>query len=191
MNIRFASDGAILKTGIYSGTRGTEQGVSPGLLAQQAISQTSDPGKKDMTSETAVRPVQTTFPFTQALSPASGREFAVTSLPVVEKTIWVLELEEDGTILYSRPHIIEFCDKAAAASEGLNFFEDIADLTDNAKCRQNFQSFVHARKAAESFNWELERPTGPVNVRVIMTRTFQTGYNSSKGAVMIEMRECL
>jgi hypothetical protein len=146
-----------------------------------------------MTSETIVRPVQTvTFQFPQAISPAKKeRDFPVVSLPAVEKTVWVIELETDGTVMYSRPHIVEFGDKATVVSEGLNFFEDIAGLIDIAKCRQNFQSFVHARKAAESFNWEIRRPLGPVKVRVLMTRTFQSGYNSSKGAVMIEMRECL
>jgi hypothetical protein len=149
------------------------------------------PGKKDMESETLIRPIQTvTHAFMQAFSPV-GKERSVGELQFVEKTFWVVELEQDGTVLYSRPHIVEFGDKAVAVSEGLNFFEEVAGLIDVAGCRQNFQSFVHARAAAKSFIWELKRPSGPAKVRVLMTRTFLTGYDSSKGAVMIEMRECL
>ena len=162
-------------------------------MFRKGIGHTVGPGKKDMTSESIFRPVQSvTFPYLQAFSPAEKEwERTARSLSIVEKTFWVVELEQDGTVLYSRPHIVEFGDQAVTVSEGLNFFEDITGLVDLGRCRQNFQSFVHARKAADSFIWELKRPSGTVKVKVIVTRTFQTGYNSSKGVVMIEMRECL
>jgi hypothetical protein len=109
----------------------------------------------------------------------------------LNKICWVVELAEDGTVTYSQPHIIGSDDSKAISLKGLNFFDEFTLLNDTARCRQNFQSFVHARKAVDSFVWHCSSNSGTVPVKVSMTRTYQSGQDLSATGVMMELRECL
>jgi len=101
---------------------------------------------------------------------------------------WVIELQDDGTIIYSRPNPFATGDNSISQLEGHNFFEEEVVFEDIAKCRKHFDSFVRSRKASESFIWRSSSMTGGVERKVMLTRTFQTGYCSPTGVIMMEIR---
>ena len=53
-------------------------------------------------------------------------------------TSWVFELADDGTVTYSRPHMIETGDGKMASLEGQNFFDGLLGFEDVGKCREHF-----------------------------------------------------
>lgn len=94
---------------------------------------------------------------------------------------WVFELDDDGTVIYSRPHI-------STGIEGHNFFEEELGFVDIDKCRQHFRSFINSHKAAEKFRWRCTCDAGTIDTNVLMTRGFQTGDCDPTGVVMMEIR---
>lgn len=101
---------------------------------------------------------------------------------------WVVELEDDGTVIYSRPSIMKTGDGSETDLEGHNFFEEVLGFEDIARCRRHFKSFIDSNKAAERFVWRCSSPDGTMDTKVLMTRGFQTGYDHSTGVVMMEIR---
>src|SRR5947208_7267224 len=99
-------------------------------------------------------------------------------------TRWVFELKDDGTVLYSRPHILTDGEQEDGL-EGQNFFDEIAGFEDIAKYRQHFQSFVKSNKAVDSFIWRRSSAGKRVDTRVLMTRAYQTGGCPPTGVVMM------
>src|SRR5439155_10434332 len=110
--------------------------------------------------------------------------------PALRDAFWVFELEDDGTVIYSRPNVAESDPLSMTGLEGRNFFDDILGFEDMAKCRQHFKSFIDSNKAAASFIWRCLSDHGSLNTKVLMTRGFQTGSYPPTGVVMMEIRAC-
>jgi len=102
---------------------------------------------------------------------------------------WLFELADDGTVIYSRPHIAATND-GRNGLEGQNFFDETFGFIDIAEYRQDFRSFVKSNKAAASFVWRRQAAGTSVNTKVLMTRVYQTGAGNKTGAVMMEIRGC-
>lgn len=98
----------------------------------------------------------------------------------------LFELEDDGTILHSRP----YAENATAASGmvGRNFFDDVADIGDNYEFRRHFKNFIKSNKAAESFTLQCSTGKDAYDARILMTRGFQTAYCPPTGVVMLEIK---
>lgn len=95
---------------------------------------------------------------------------------------WLFELEDDGTVIYSRPHLDD------TGLEGHNFFDESLGFEDIPKYRQHFYSFIKSKKAAASFIWRCTSAEGSMDTKVLMTRAFQTGSYPPTGVVMMEIR---
>ena len=101
----------------------------------------------------------------------------------MQRVYWVFELEDDGTVLYSRPHSLGTADEL----EGHNFFDESLGFEDISQCRHHFRSFIKSNKAAASFTWRLSAGES-MDTRVLMTRAFRTGSVPATGVVMMEIR---
>jgi hypothetical protein len=99
-------------------------------------------------------------------------------------TFWLFELDDDGTVIYSRPHLSD------SQLEGQNFFDECLGFEDIARYRQHFYSFIKSKKAAASFIWRCSSDQGSMDTKVLMTRAFQTGSYPPTGVVMMEIRGC-
>jgi hypothetical protein len=97
---------------------------------------------------------------------------------------WLFELDDDGTVIYSRPHIED------TELEGHNFFDECLGFEDIPRYRQHFYSFIKSKKAAASFIWRCSSAEGSMDTKVLMTRAFQTGSYPPTGVVMMEIRGC-
>jgi hypothetical protein len=113
---------------------------------------------------------------------------AVAATNTIGTPAFLFELEDDGTVLYSRTGRMDLDGLTPADLEGRNFFEAFTGFEDLTAYRQHFKTFVNSRKAAASFVWRHRSPAGAVNAKVIMTRAFQSGYDHPKGVVMMEIK---
>lgn len=132
---------------------------------------------------------------TKTLQQAKGIEAALADLARLKVeypkspalSTWVVELNDDGTIIYSRPNPF-IAGQSDTSLEGHNFFEEGVVFEDIAKCRKHFDSFVKSRKASESFIWRSSSMAGGIDRKVMLTRAFQTGYCTPTGVIMMEIR---
>lgn len=108
--------------------------------------------------------------------------------PPLEQVYWLFELEDDGTVIYSRPAVLKAEGTRTVAMEGQNFFEEPLGFEDIARYRQNFQSFIKSNRAAATFTWRCSAAGGSRDARVQMTRAYQTGTFPPTGVVMVEIR---
>ena len=114
---------------------------------------------------------------------AAGKGPAAAERPQVS---WVFELEDDGTVIYSRSPFFNTSDEIA----GHNFFDEGLGFEDISRCRNHFQSFIKSNKAAASFIWRCTSAGESQDTKVLMTRAFQTGSYPPTGVVMMEIRGC-
>ena len=97
---------------------------------------------------------------------------------------WIFELEDDGTVIYSKPYSIG----ALNGLEGDNFFDQRLGFEDISRCRHQFRSFIESNKAAASFTWRRSAIGRSMDTRVLMTRAYRTGSYRPSGVVMMEIR---
>jgi len=102
---------------------------------------------------------------------------------------WVFELEDDGTVLHSS---FRSADTSAApflfGTVGRNFFDDSVAFDDISEFQRHFKTFVKSHKAAERLTWKCSYGKNKFDAKVCMTRAFQTGYYTSTGVVMLEIK---
>lgn len=99
--------------------------------------------------------------------------------------LWVFELKDDGTVIYTRPRT----EGKQASLKGQNFFDEVAGFEDIAKYRQHFHSFVKKQQSSCGFcvasfvRWQKHRYKG-LDDAGIPDRFRPTGV------VMMEIRDC-
>lgn len=99
----------------------------------------------------------------------------------------VFELEDDGTILHSRPDSA-YADPSMPHLVGRNFFDDVVGSDNDLEFRRHFRSFINSRRASDSFTFKCSSGKADFNTKVHMTRAFQTAYCPPMGIVMLEIR---
>ena len=102
---------------------------------------------------------------------------------------WLFELQDDGTVIYSSPRPIRGIDCLINTLVGRNFFEEVEGFEDISELQRRFKSFVRGGAAADSFYVRCIAGSEPTKAKIVMTRTFQTGYSSPAGMVMFEIKE--
>jgi hypothetical protein len=102
---------------------------------------------------------------------------------------WLFELQDDGTVTYSSPHAVHDVDWPTNPLLGRNLFEEFEGFEDMSEVRKRFRNFVRGRTAADSFHVKCVGRSEPTNAKIVMTRTFETGYSTPAGMVMFEIRE--
>jgi hypothetical protein len=140
-----------------------------------------------------VRTTQTNIPVVDSESEAvRNTDFSIgepISQRQAQRTNWLFELADDGTVIYSRPHSVGSVD-GSDALEGHNFFDETFGFEDIAEYRRHFRSFVKSNKAAANFTWRRSDAGKSIDTQVYMTRVFLTGACDPAGAVMMEIRGC-
>lgn len=132
------------------------------------IIEADKPGRDDQTGLDVKRPAD-------AFNLASGRT-------------WLVEVEDDGTIIHSRSNGFEASESPSSDMTGRNFFEDVPGLADSIRCWQHFRTFVKSKKAVESCVWQLRADRGSSEAKVQMTRAFCTSTFPPTGVVMMEIK---
>jgi hypothetical protein len=91
------------------------------------------------------------------------------------------ELDDAGTVLYSRPN--EYAGRDASRSIiGQNFFEEMGET---GSFRREFKNFIHSHRPVGSFLFD----GGPVKAKVSLTRGHETHDAAAGGIVIMVIRE--
>src|SRR5882724_6688079 len=100
---------------------------------------------------------------------------------------WLFELEDDGTVLHSSCRSAE-SDPFILDTVGRNFFDNTFDFDDISGFQRHFKTFIKSHKASERLTWKCSYGKDKFDAKVSMTRAFQTGYYTSTGVVMLEIK---
>jgi len=102
---------------------------------------------------------------------------------------WVYELENDGTVLHSSFRSADLSGiPSLSGPVGSNFFDDAIGFDDISGFERHFKMFVRSRKASEHLTWKCLSGKDRFDAKISMTRAFQTGYYTSSGVVMLEIK---
>lgn len=96
------------------------------------------------------------------------------------------ELDDDGTVRYSRPRTDATDENSSIV--GQNFFES-AGFANCDDLRRHFRRFIEADHAAESFIFDCFFEHAVARTKVTLTRAFETDDFPPEKIVMLDIRE--
>ena len=103
----------------------------------------------------------------------------------------LFELNNDGTVLYSRFRQNDRLINASTELVGHNFFEEVAGFENARELRRIFNNFVKSNKFTDIFIFECRFPDEVVRVRVMMVRAFENSYPNPEDIVIMDIRNGL
>ena len=103
-----------------------------------------------------------------------------------QRLLGLLELDPQGTVIFSRLHGDE---KLAVAADvvGRNFFSEVATFLNVAEFRQRFETFDSNPEPSSSFMFNCDYEDGAVPVKVLLARLREEmGY---PGSVLVYIKK--
>ena len=100
----------------------------------------------------------------------------------------LFELNNDGTVLYSRLRQDNRLLNADTEIIGHNFFEEIAGFENVRDLRRIFNNFLKSNKFTDNFIFDCRFPNEVVRVRVMMVRAFENSYPNPADIVIMDIR---
>ena len=100
----------------------------------------------------------------------------------------LFELNNDGTVLYSRLRQNNRLLNASQEMVGHNFFEEIAGFENVRDLRRIFNNFVKSNKFTDNFIFDCQFTEEIVRVRVMMVRAFENSYPNPADIVIMDIR---
>ena len=109
------------------------------------------------------------------------------SYPKQDRFFGVLELDADGTVLYSELEQ-DYTRKYMPDITGHNFFTEIAPFNNVEEFRYCIRGFNKSSRHTDSFNFVCQYADGPVPVRVVLTRVFDKSKSNSTALTLVQIR---
>jgi hypothetical protein len=110
------------------------------------------------------------------------------SLLTGEELFGLFELDEAGTVLYSRIEPDgEPCDTAPDMS-GLNFYDEVAPFENVAEFRQLVTEFAHGANPADSFKFDCRYEGCVQPVKVLLARIRERTNHDRMKSVLVHIR---
>ncbi|HEY8560586.1 MAG TPA: hypothetical protein VIL74_09445 [Pyrinomonadaceae bacterium] len=100
----------------------------------------------------------------------------------------LFELNNDGTVRYSRLRQNNELINADPEMVGHNFFEEIAGFENVRDLRRIFNNFVKSNKFTDNFVFDCQFPNETIRVRVMMVRAFENSYPKPADIVILDIR---
>jgi len=109
-----------------------------------------------------------------------------------EKLFGLLELDTDGTVLYSRIDNGENVrDLNASGIRGLNFYTEVAPFKNAKEFQECLEDFQLSHQQASTIDFICQYEDGPLKVRVLMARIREySGPNTTK-SILVHFRKAL
>lgn len=101
----------------------------------------------------------------------------------------VFELNETGTILYSRFQGSDAYTNFTESIVGRNFFEEFADFGDCESFRLRFKNFLRSRQSVDSFHFYCCFDTETVDAEISMTRGHEARDSQPSDFVILDIRK--
>jgi hypothetical protein len=103
-------------------------------------------------------------------------------------TSGLFELNNDGTVLYSRFRQNNQLLNSDSEMVGHNFFEDVAGFENAKDFRRIFNNFINSNKFTDNFVFDCRFSKETVRVRVMMVRAFENSYPNPADIVILDIR---
>ena len=110
------------------------------------------------------------------------------SVTTKQKFFGLVELDTDGTVLYSRNETSwghNYIDNVT----GRNFFSEVAPFLNVTAFRQCVDSFNRSSQQADSVAFTCEYEDGPVAVRLLMARVSEESSRDVTKSILIHVRK--
>jgi len=110
------------------------------------------------------------------------------SFKLNQKFFGLLELEFDGTILYSR---MDGPDAYRCGREvtGRNFFSEVAPFLNVEELRGHLETFSQGFQQANSMMFTCQYEDGPVPVKILMARVTENSKRELTKSILMHMRK--
>ncbi len=102
--------------------------------------------------------------------------------------IGLLELDENGTILYFRPDKESSSNWSAAEVVGRNLFTDIAPIAEDPEFKERIKAFRRRQSSADSFHFTFGVNQNYLPVKVLLARIHENSRQDRMDSVLIHIR---
>lgn len=106
-----------------------------------------------------------------------------------EKFFGLLELDAEGTVLYSRIEGDANGFNLAPNIRGRNFFDDVARFRNVDEFRRSIENFRRSSAQAESIIFTCQYEDGPQPVRVLLARVRERPDRETTKSVLVHIRK--
>jgi PAS domain-containing protein len=101
----------------------------------------------------------------------------------------LLELGEDGTVLYFNPEKKESPGGEPADLVGRNFFAAVPALADAAEFRERLRRFRRSHAPAESFTCDFPPEHGCARAKVLLARIHEQSQFGHADSILVHIKE--
>jgi two-component system cell cycle response regulator DivK len=106
-----------------------------------------------------------------------------------QKLFGLIELNPEGTVLYSRLEGDDNLDDPAINVEGLNFFSEVAPFQNVEEFQQRLDTFNRSREHANSFVFNCDYEDGAVPVRVLLARIRERSNDGRTKSLLVHIKK--
>lgn len=112
-----------------------------------------------------------------------------TSVIVEQKFFGLVELDMDGTVLYSRIESDGAGLFPATKITGRNFYSEVAPFRNVEEFKECFDSFTRGAQQAKSILFTCQYEGGPVQVKVLLARVREQSEHDVTKSVLVHIRK--
>ena len=113
----------------------------------------------------------------------AGRERAAT-----QKLYGLVEIDQAGTVLYSRFEGDAAASFAARDTTGRNFYTEVAPFRNVGEFRHEVDGFRNGTQPAHSINFTCDYEDGPLPVRVLLARIRERSQEDVTRSILVHIR---
>lgn len=112
-----------------------------------------------------------------------------TSLVEERSFFGLFELDDSGTVLYSRIEVDGRSDATATSLTGQNFFKEIAPFDNVEEFRQRIAGFARSAAQADNFIFTCRINRGLMPVRVLLARIRERSNGEQTKSILVHIRK--
>jgi hypothetical protein len=114
---------------------------------------------------------------------------AVSLTPLTRTLFGLFELNEAGTVLYSRIESAEGKRESTVDLTGRNFFKEVEPFANGEEMRVKIATFTSGTKIADSFRSTFHLDNGPVPVKILLARIRERSNGNGTKSVMVHIKK--
>ena len=115
-------------------------------------------------------------------------ETAPPEAPGLQKMYGLIELDQEGTVLYTRFEGDGAASFSARDFTGLNFYTQVAPFRNVSEFRQRLDDFSRGTSAAYSMDFTCDYADGPLHVRVLLARIRERSRQDVTKSILVHFR---
>ena len=122
-------------------------------------------------------------------TPATPVTAAATAMPAHRDLFGLFELDESGTVLYSRVRRDNALINERPAMVGRNFFDEVIPFENAAEFRRRFENFINGTHSSDNFIFNCRIKNSILPVKVLLMRIYDYGKDRQLKFVIVDIRK--